>query len=312
MSISFRVFLINVVFSCWVLGRLAAAQTRTKVAPQNVQATAERAIDLAEKGRCREAVPALKGITHRLTSKQLKYAAAIATARCGMSLDQTETAVQALLLLQREFPHDPDVLYMTTHFYAELASRASQELAASAPDSPQAGQLEAEGLESQGNWDRAVAQYRKLLEQNTRLRNIHYRLGRIYLAQSPPQTEEAKKEFEEEIKIAPQNASAQFMLGEIARQAGQWDEAIGYFMRASKLDEDFVEAYLALGMTLNSSGKFSDALSPLQTYVKLQPADPAGHYQLATAYMRTGHRQEADQEMALQKEASAKQPQGQR
>jgi predicted Zn-dependent protease len=78
------------------------------------------------------------------------------------------------------------------------------------------------------------------------------------------------------------------------------------------LDEGFLEAYLALGMTLNSAGKFSDAMVPLQIYVKLQPADPAGHYQLATAYMRTGHKPEADREMALQKEASAKQPQGQR
>ena len=102
------------------------------------------------------------------------------------------------------------------------------------------------------------------------------------------------------------------MLGEIARQAGQWDEAGAHFTQASKLDEGFVEAYLALGMTLNSAGKFSDALAPLQLYVKMQPADPAGHYQLATAYMRTGHKQEADREMELQKEASAKQPQGQR
>ena len=119
-------------------------------------------------------------------------------------------------------------------------------------------------------------------------------------------------ELEEELKVAPENASAQFMLGEIARQAGQWDEASRYFAQASKLDQGFLEAYLALGMTLNSVGKFADALAPLQIYVKMQPADPAGHYQLATAYMRTGHKLDADREMALQKEASAKHPQGQR
>ena len=100
------------------------------------------------------------------------------------------------------------------------------------------------------------------------------------------------------------------MLGEIARQSGQWDEAIAHFSRASKLDEGFQEAYLALGMSLNSAGKFSDAIAPLRSYVKMQPGDPAGHYQLATAYARTGQKPEADREMALQREAAAKSPQG--
>jgi len=96
------------------------------------------------------------------------------------------------------------------------------------------------------------------------------------------------------------------MLGEIARQAGKWDEAIGHFSRASKLDEGFQESYLALGMSLNSAGKFSEAITPLRSYVKMQPGDPAGHYQLATAFARTGQKQEADREMALQREAAAK------
>ena len=65
-----------------------------------------------------------------------------------------------------------------------------------------------------------------------------------------------------------------------------------------------------LGMSLNSAGKFSDAIAPLESYVKMQPGDPAGHYQLATAYARTGRKQEAEREMALQREAAAKSPRG--
>ena len=227
-----------------------------------------------------------------------------------MSLDQTESAVEALLVLNREFPHDLDVLYSTTHFYSELASRAAQELAATAPTSHQAEQLEAEAFESQQNWDRAIAEYKKILEQEPKLAGIHYRIGRIFLSKSPADTEGAKAEFNEELKLDPENASAEFMLGEIARQSGQWDEAIAHFSRASKLDEGFQEAYLALGMSLNSAGKFSEAIAPLRSYVKMQPGDPAGHYQLATAYARTGQKPEADREMALQREAAAKNPQG--
>jgi Flp pilus assembly protein TadD len=61
-------------------------------------------------------------------------------------------------------------------------------------------------------------------------------------------------------------------------------------------------------MSLNASGKFVDAVAPLQRYVKLQPQDPAGHYQLATAFARTGRKADADREMALQRETAAKAP----
>jgi tetratricopeptide (TPR) repeat protein len=218
----------------------------------------------------------------------------MSTARCAMGLEQTETAVRTLLELNRSFAKDPEVLYLTTHYYSELALKASHELASAAPSSAQAQQLEAEAFESQGEWDKAVTQYQRILEQNQQRHGIHYRLGRLFLTKTPPDSEDAKKEFEEELKIA--------------RQAGQWEEAIRRFGRATKLDEGFVEAYLALGISMNAGGKFADAVEPLENYVKMQPDDPAGHYQLATAYARTGRKQDAQREMALQQETAAKAP----
>jgi tetratricopeptide (TPR) repeat protein len=289
-----------------VLAVSCAGQGSAKSQGGDAAASAERGIALAGKGRCREALTRLKGTTARLSDRQLKYRAAMATARCAMSLDQTETAAEALFLLKREFPGDPEVFYTATHFFSELASRSSQELAAAAPNSPQAQQLEAEGFESQGKWDEAAAQYKKILEENPQAPGIHYRLGRLFLAKSPPDEAGANQEFERELKINPENASAEFMLGEAARQAGQWDAAIARFSKASKLDEGFVEAYLALGMSLTSAGKFPEAISPLEKYVRLQPGDPAGHYQLATAYARAGRKQDAEREMKLQQEAMSK------
>jgi tetratricopeptide (TPR) repeat protein len=299
---AFRHSYIYVSFTCVVVFSAA------NVYAVDTSASAPQAIMLAQKGHCREALPLLKKSILQITDKQLRYQTAMLTARCAMSLDQTESAVRALLLLNREFPRDPDVLYTTTHFYSELASRASQELAATAPNSPQAQQLEAEAFESQGNWDKATAQYKQILQQAPKTPGIHYRLGRIDLSKTPPETDNAKQEFQQELKIDPGNAAAEFMLGETARQAGQWEDAIAHFSRASELDESFVEAYLALGMSLNSAGKFSEAVTPLEKYVKSQSGDPAGHYQLATAYARTGRKLQAEHEMTLQREAAAKNP----
>jgi len=290
-----------------------AAQTRP-AAPPSAAPSVEQAIDLAAKGRCPEALPVLKKSAAHLPDKDLKYRAAMATARCAMSLDQAETAVTALFLLNREFPHDPQVLYITTHYYGQLASRAAQELAATAPSSYQAHELEAEAMESQGKWDEAAAEYIKILEQNPKVPGIHFRLGRVALSksESPANTNEAKKEFEEELKIDPTNAAAEFSLGEIARRAGQWEEAILRFKNASKLDPGFAEAFVALGVSLNSAERFSEAVSPLERYVKMLPADPAGHYQLSIAYARTGRKEEATREMAIQRQILEKTPNGTR
>jgi predicted Zn-dependent protease len=169
---------ILVVCLCGFLISSSGALVSSKTPAADASSFAERGISLAEKGRCREALPLLKKAGH-LADKQLKYKALMSSARCAMSLDQTETAVEAMLVLNREFPRDPEVLYTTTHFYSELASRASQELAATAPTSAQAEELEAEAFESQGNWNKAAAQYKKILEQDPGAPGIHYRLGRF-------------------------------------------------------------------------------------------------------------------------------------
>lgn len=292
------------------LANCSAAQTSKKPAAYDATASAQRGLQLAEQGRCEEALPLLRKAIPHIAGRKIRYDVEMATAQCGMSVYQEDAIVDALVLLRREFPHDPKVLYTATHFYSELASRAAQELAATAPASAEAQELDAEGLESHGKLDEAAAEYRKILEKYPGQPGIHYRLGRIILAEPPTATaaDDAKKEFEAELKIDPGAASAEFMLGDLARQAQQWDEAIDHFSRAAKLDAGFSEAYLGLGLSLNAAGKNSDAISPLEKYVKMEPGDPAGHYQLAIAYARTGRQQDAQREIALQHEAEKKAP----
>ncbi len=270
-------------------------------------AAAQRGIDLVQQGRCAEAVPMLRRALPHVTDKQVRYHAAMAEARCGMGLQDTSTTVEALLLLQREYPDDPEVLYIATHYFSELGVRASQELAARAPSSFQARKLEAESLESQGKNAEASAIYRKILEDHPETPGIHYRLGQILLAESGSTgpTDQARSEFQKETEVDPLNAAAQFILGELARRDSQWEQAIQHFTQAAKIDAGFSEAYLALGMSIAASGRFGDAVAPLEKYVKMQPDDPAGHYQLAMAYSHTGNKEGAAQQIAQQARAAA-------
>ena len=296
-------------FLIFTAGGLLFGQTAGKQAPAvSSAASAERGLQLAEQGRCQEALPLLQRAVPRLTDKQLLHRAAMGQARCAMARDDSQSAVSALMLLKREFPNDPEVLYICVHYFSQLATRASQELAAAAPTSFQARRLEAEAFESQGKWDEAAGMYRGILKQNPNEPGVHYRLGQVLLSKAGDTgpTDEARVEFQKELELDPRNSASEFILGELDRRAGHWDDAVRRFTRASQIDPEFAEAYLGLGVSLTSASRFADAVKPLETYVKMQPGDPVGHYQLALAYGRTGNREGAIREAAAQKEAAAR------
>jgi len=285
----------------------AYAQSNVKTPPAAAPSV-QKGLDLVGEGRCREALPILKKSAPQATDKELRLKAGLAAVRCALALNQFETTVNTLSWLNRDFPADPQVLYVTTHALSDLSTRAAMQLANGAPGSVQAHELNAEALESQGKWDDAASEYNQILKQEPDLPGIHYRLGRIILSKPPTATtaEDARKEFEAELKIDPKNAGAEYVLGEISRQAQQWDDAIEHFSKAAKLDASFVNAYLALGFSLNAAGRYAEAIPPLETGAKLQPENPTVHYQLAIAYGRVGRKEDAKREAQLQKEAAEK------
>lgn len=303
MPSSRSIALIAILFS---LGT-AFAQSPHKAPAAPSQSSTQEALKLAETGHCPEALPLLKRLQPQIADKDQKRRAGIDAVRCAMGLGQTADAVEFLERLNEQFPGDPEVLYVSTHTYSDLSLRASQELMRTAPESYQVHELNAEALETQGKWDEAIAEYRKILEKDPRLPGIHYRIGRVIL--SAPATDstagDAKKEFQQELEVDPTNAGAEYVLGELAREAQQWPDAIEHFSRATKLDASFSEAFFGLGRSLISAEKFSDAIPPLEAFVKLQPLEPAGHFQLGTAYNRAGRKADADREFALYRKTTS-------
>ena len=296
-----------------LLSSISSAETAKSKSSTTAQSgpAVQHALDVAKEGRCGEAVPLLKKAINQSSDKDFRRSAGLAGVRCAMVKNQFDAAGDFLRMLNREFPNDPEVLYASVHTYSDLATHASQQLATRAPNSAQAHELNAESLEMQGKWEQAGKEYQVVLQQNPQLPGIHFRIGRLLLsAPNPPPdvAEQAKREFQQELEIDPSNAGAEYVLGEIAREAQQWDEAVTHFTRAAKLDSSFGEAYLGWGVALVSTKKFSDAVAPLEIAVKLEPENPAAHYNLAIAYTRTGRKQEGDREFAIHREMVQKNP----
>lgn len=296
-QITFLVFTLACTPAC--VGQIPA-----KTPTSDFASMARRASGLAERGLCREALPLLQKAAPKIADRQLRYKAAFNRAQCAMSLEQRDAVFEALAQLHRDFPGDPHVLYVTAQYCSILAERAAKELAENAPTSYQALQLEAEAFEAHGQWAKAEAEYRKILERYPELPNIHYRLARIILAKPSTATTvaDAQAELEAELKTDSNHAATEFLLGDLARQQQHWDNAILHFAQATRLDAGFAEAHLGLGIALSAAGRYAEAIRPLETYVKSQPEDPAGHHQLAMAYARAGRKEDAAREMLRQRE----------
>jgi tetratricopeptide (TPR) repeat protein len=283
------------------------AQTTAKKSSSHPTEEPQRAVEMGETGHCTEALPLLKKAIRQVTDKELKKRIGLDGLHCAMTHNVPYESLDFLMVLSRDFPRDPDVLYAATHAYSDLAMQASQDLAREAPFSFQVHELNAEALELQHKWDEAAAEYKKILEISPFQPGIHARLGRALLSKpqpSPEEVEQAKKDFEEELQIDPRNAVAEFVLGQLAGDAKDYSTAIQHFTRATKLDATFTEAYLGLGTALNSSRRFSDAIPPLETYEKMAPDSPTGHYQLAVAYAGVGRKEDSNREAALQRQSS--------
>jgi tetratricopeptide (TPR) repeat protein len=260
---------------------------------------------LAENGECREALPLLEKDVSHVPDPALKHTLGVDAIRCDLSLGQEDKAVDLARTLAREYPDDPELLYLTSHLYSGLASQAAEALLQSAPGSYQAHEMSAEVLTMQGKPGEAVEEYRKALALNQHLPGAHYQIGRLLLesSQDSARLDEARSEFEAELKIDSGNASAEYELGDMALQARQWDEAIAHFRRAAQIDPGFAEASIGLGKTLVSAGRAQEALAPLEEAVKMQPGNPNAHYQLSFAYRHLGRDADAEKELAAYREA---------
>lgn len=257
---------------------------------------------LATEGHCKEAVPGLKSAMSGAGSAETKKNAGVAGLRCALGMDDRAAASDFIRMLSKQFPNDPDILFVLVHAYSDLSTRTAQDLGRTAPQSVAAHKLNAEALEMQGKWDEAQREYETILEKEPNAQGIHYLLGRLYLSKPDPEgksLELAKQEFTKELEIDPKNAGAHYILGQIATKGEAWEQAAEEFAEAAKLDSNFAEAYLGWGFSLVTLKKYEDAIAPLRKAEALQPGNPAVHYALATALSRSGHKEEAEKEFEI-------------
>jgi tetratricopeptide (TPR) repeat protein len=255
------------------------------------------ALTRAAMGECDGAIPELaKGFS----SGDNRRLAGLALAQCHISAKRFAEAAPIITQLEKEFPADPDVLYVSANFHMKSWNDAIYRLYQKAPSSYRVDQLSAEVFETQGKYTEAVAEYRKAISKNPRAINLHYSLGRALLQQShdPAALGQARKEFEAELALNPSDAVAEYQVAQILIAEQKKSEAAAHFEKAMELRPDFPEALIAVAKLRADAKRYPEAVALLERAVKLQPRNETARYNLMMVYRSAGRAADAQREKA--------------
>jgi tetratricopeptide (TPR) repeat protein len=216
----------------------------------------------------------------------------------AVECEQSDEAFTLLAKLQKRFPADPDVLYEAAKLHRKAWDRAIEDLYRRAPSSYRVGQISAEVFEAQGKYGEAAAQYEQAIAKAPDALNLHYRLGRCLLldSPSPEHLERARRQFEAELKLNPNDAIAEYQIGQILAAQQKPDAAVARYQEALTLRPDFVPAMIAAGKSRAQAKEYGQAVPLLEHAAALQPDNEAAHYNLMIVYRNLGRTADAQRE----------------
>jgi tetratricopeptide (TPR) repeat protein len=231
---------------------------------------------------------------------QDKRTAGLALAQCLIGAKRFAEAGPVVAQLEKEYPADPDVLYVAAGYHMKAWNDVIYRMYERAPSSYRVDQLSAEVFETQGKYTEAIAEYRKAIVKNPAAVDIHYRLGRALLQQSHDTgaLAEARKEFEAELRLNPSDAVAEYQVAQILIAEQNKAEAAAHLERAAALNPEFPEALIAVAKLRSEAKRFPEAIDLLQRAIKAQPRNETAHYNLMLAYRAAGRTEDAQREKA--------------
>ncbi len=256
---------------------------------------------LAELGRNQEAVSILEPAFRHPPDPQTGRLIGLDLERAYQGLKQYAKAMAVSDTLLSRYPSDPEILFHAARLHADRSYQLMLELVQGAPNSAWVHYATAEVHESLGHYDLAVREYRAVLEIAPRLAGVHFRLGRcIVLGSKERQAlDQARQEFEQELSVSPESSAAEYEIGEIERERGQFEAALEHFSKAVRYEPPFEEAHIGLARALMSLGKNQEALVHLEAAVRLDPRNEVPHFLLASVYKTLGDRARQQKELDL-------------
>lgn len=263
------------------------------------RAQAFLAMTLAATSRCPEAEPALRK-SAASANADIARLSSMALAQCLLASARTGEAANLVQELQSKYSADPDVLFLAARFHMRAWNDTIYQLYQRAPASFRVNQISGEILEIQGQFAEAATEYQKAIDKNPKALSLHFRRGRALLMSShePDVLSAARKEFELELALNPQDSIAHYQVAQILQIQKLPREAAARFELALRLKPDFPEALIALGKLRLEEKQYDTAIALFERAVRLAPQSEPAHYNLMMAFRNAGKMAEARREKA--------------
>lgn len=101
--------------------------------------------------------------------------------------------------------------------------------------------------------------------------NVHLKRGLAYGMQG--KIEQSILEFQEALKVNPNDAIAHYSLGNTYKEQGNLEEAIVELREALRIDQNFTEAYYHMGTAYVGQMRTKEAIECFHKFIKAQPKD---------------------------------------
>ncbi|HEV2176364.1 MAG TPA: tetratricopeptide repeat protein [Terriglobia bacterium] len=217
----------------------------------------------------------------------------LAVARALVETGQPESALAVLNAAPAAQAHAPELLYWKSRCYKKLALAAYLKLYAVSPECYRAHQLLGDTDAARDEDSKAIQEYRLALAQRPHLPNLHYEIGRLLW--KTLKTDEARAEFDAELKLNPLHSGALIALGTISLYEHQPETAMSFLQKAAAAEPQNPDVHHFLGTAYLQMRRYREAVTELKLALH-EDEDGKIHYQLARAYQSLGRKEEAAHE----------------
>lgn len=277
----------------------AAFRQALELSPSMPNVELYMGLSQARAGRTEEAFPALAKGFWNASDDDWRLQAGMILAELHAARREDEKVLDVVRALKKAFPGNPDVLYAAYRLHSDMGARTLADLVREAPGSARLHQVTAELLVSEGDYPRAVRQYREALKVAPALGGLNRALAVAIMNSNPNEDgiREAEQALERELALNPRDAESLFQLGEIAWRRGDEEAALRRYEEVLELQPAFVEGLVGLAKALIARGEFARAAAHLESAVGIDSEHEVARYRLAQAYRQLGRTNEAAKQL---------------
>jgi tetratricopeptide (TPR) repeat protein len=137
-----------------------------------------------------------------------------------------------------------------------------------------------------GQVEKAIEQFREIVQRHPYLYAVHDHLGRLLLQARKPA--EARVTFKAALTAAPGFMNAQYGLADVLAAEGNVQQAIDQYAALVQQTPDRANALVEMANFLNRVGRATEARERLEEAVQIHPDDPQLRMHLGNAWAKAG------------------------